>query len=225
MKKILFFAAAMVSALSTYAQDCDVFIPLKKGTEMVYSYYNKPGVLESTAKTIITETSNLPGGVKVRLNTEVFDKESKSKMNYDYDMWCENGVFYIDMMNMLSTMDVKDPKGFQIESNNMQFPSKMYPGQTLGDASLSMKMGTGFVSMGITVNITNRKVESIDNITTPAGTFECYKITYDTSSKILMMKIQTKVTEWYAKNVGLVRSESFDKKGKLTNIAELTSLK
>jgi hypothetical protein len=225
MKKILIIIAAMVSALSVYAQDCEVFIPLKKGTVLGYTYYNKPGVVESSAKTVITETSNLPGGVKVRLNTEVFDKSNQSKMNYDYDMWCENGVFYVDMMNMLSSMDVKDPKGFQIESNNMQFPSKMSPGQVLSDASLSMKMGAGIVAMGITVNITNRRVEAIESITTPAGTFECYKISYDTSSKILMMKIQTKVTEWYAKNVGLVRSESYDKKGKLTNIAELTLLK
>lgn len=225
MKKLLLIAAAILSALPVIAQDCDIFIPLKKGTVMGYTYYNKPGVVESTAKTTIIDSQNLPGGAKVRLNTEVFDKQENSKMNYEYDMWCENGVFYVDMMNMLSTMDVKDPKGFSIESSNMQFPSKMHAGQVLNDASLSMKMGAGMLAMGITVNITNRKVEAIESITTPAGTFECYKITYDTNSKILMVKVQTKVTEWYAKNVGLVRSESFDKKGKLTNIAELTLLK
>ncbi len=225
MKKLLFLAAVIISAQQISAQECDMFIPLRPGAELSYAYYNKPGVVESTAKTTILEKSSIPGGVNVKLNTEAFDKDGKSVVKFDYNMKCQNGVFYVDMRSMLANMDVKDISNFSVESKDLQFPSRMSAGQILSDASLLMKMSAGFMTMSITVDIINRKVESVETITTPAGTFECYKITYDSNSKVLMIKTQNHIVEWYAKNVGLVRSESYDKKGKLTNITELTSLK
>jgi len=72
--------------------------------------------------------------------------------------------------------------------------------------------------------ITNRKVEAIEDITTPAGTFTCYKISSDVETK-MMMKISIKSVEWYAKNVGTVRTESYNNNGKLTGYTLLTDFK
>ena len=78
--------------------------------------------------------------------------------------------------------------------------------------------------MNMSVSITNRKVEAVENITTPAGTFECYKITYDVATK-MMINVKMKATEWYAKNVGMVKSESYTSDGKLAGSTLLTGLK
>jgi hypothetical protein len=80
----------------------------------------------------------------------------------------------------------------------------------------------GVKMMTMTVVVTNRKVEAVENITVPAGTYECYKITYDIESK-MMFKVQTKAVEWYSMNIGLVKSETYDQKGKLAGSSELKS--
>lgn len=56
--------------------------------------------------------------------------------------------------------------------------SKDDSGQQLKDASFTMEM-TGPLPVTISSNITNRKVEALEKVTTPAGTFDCVKVSYD----------------------------------------------
>jgi hypothetical protein len=78
--------------------------------------------------------------------------------------------------------------------------------------------------MTMTVKVYNRKVEAIENITTPAGSFECSKITYNIDTKV-GLSVKLTGIEWVSKNVGVVRSESYNTKGKLQGYTLLTSLK
>jgi hypothetical protein len=75
----------------------------------------------------------------------------------------------------------------------------------------------------MTTTVYNRKVEAIEEVTTKAGTFQCYKITYDVLTDA-MMDIQTSGIEWIARDVGAVRTESYSKNGKLTGYTELVKM-
>ena len=77
--------------------------------------------------------------------------------------------------------------------------------------------------MNMTTKVYNRKVEAIEKITTEAGTFECYKITYDVFTDA-MIDINTKGIDWIARDVGTVRTENYNKNGKLTGYTELIKL-
>ena len=77
--------------------------------------------------------------------------------------------------------------------------------------------------MTMKFDIKNRKVEKKDSITTPAGTFECYKITYNMDMKT-MFKRSIKVTQWLASGIGLVKTETYNQKGELEGYSELTKL-
>lgn len=72
--------------------------------------------------------------------------------------------------------------------------------------------------------VTNRKVIGKESVTTPAGTFECYKISYDIATK-MMINMKTKATEWYARGTGLIKSETYSTDGKLMGSNVLTSIK
>jgi len=76
----------------------------------------------------------------------------------------------------------------------------------------------------MTVNVSNRKVEAVESLTTPAGTFECYKISYDVATK-MMINVKTKGVEWFSKGVGMVKSETYDSAGKLLGSNVLASVK
>ena len=53
-----------------------------------------------------------------------------------------------------------------------------------------------------------------EQISTTAGKFDCIKITYLKRTKVVLKSTTHRVTEWYAEGIGLVKSESYDMKGK-----------
>jgi hypothetical protein len=59
--------------------------------------------------------------------------------------------------------------------------------------------------------MTKRKVTGKESLTTPAGTWDCFTITYH-SKMIFKMGIgipmNSDVTEWYAPGFGVVKTES-----------------
>ncbi|GAB4244072.1 MAG: hypothetical protein Tsb0034_22190 [Ekhidna sp.] len=84
-------------------------------------------------------------------------------------------------------------------------------------------------AMNITMDmmITDRKVEKVETLETPAGSYETYKITQKTTMTMNMMGIK-KTTEstsasWLARGVGMVKNESYDKKGSLIGYTLMTS--
>jgi hypothetical protein len=112
-----------------------------------------------------------------------------------------------------------------MDATDLDFPGDLSVGQTLKDGSITIKISSqGMAMMTMVVKIYDRKVEAIEDITTPAGTFSCYKMTSTIESKT-MFTIIAKTTDWMAKNVGSVRSETYDKDGKLTGYMVLTSMK
>ena len=101
----------------------------------------------------------------------------------------------------------------------------MSVGDMLDDASMNLKVrSNGIQIMNMDVIISNRKVEAEEDVKTPAGSFECYKITYDTQSKTKIINMTTSSTEWMAEGVGVVKTENYNKKGKLAGYTLLTKL-
>jgi hypothetical protein len=123
-----------------------------------------------------------------------------------------------DQMKSFQNMEVK------ITGDMLDIPSNPIAGQKLKDGTLNIALSSegGPAFMNTTITITNRKVEGIETITTPAGTFECVKISYDVETKMLFT-IHTHAVEWYAKNTGMVRSENYNSKGKLDGYTVLTA--
>jgi hypothetical protein len=97
-------------------------------------------------------------------------------------------------------------------TNYLEYPSSMKEGDALKDASFSMDFkSTSGINSHISMDMTNRKVAGKESVTTPAGTWNCYKITYH-SKMIFKMGIgipmNFDVTEWFAQGFGVVKTES-----------------
>ena len=118
------------------------------------------------------------------------------------------------MMESLKGMNM------DIDIDNVQLPSDLSVGQSLDDGSIVI---SGDLPMTMRVDITDRKVAAKEKVTTPAGTFECYKITYTIKTKMMMGR-ESKAAEWIAKDVGLVKSESYKNNGKLMSYSLLTKV-
>ena len=161
------------------------------------------------------------------VTSEQFDNKGKSLGSVQLSAKCENGVYYMDMKNYMNQQSMESYKDMEmtLEGGNLEIPANLKAGDMLknGDMKMSFSSG-GMTVMNMTIAISNRKVEAVENLTTPAGTFECYKITYDIATK-MMINVKGKGAEWYCKDVGMVKSESYSADGKLMGSTVLASVK
>jgi hypothetical protein len=127
-------------------------------------------------------------------------------------------------MAMYKDMEVKADDAF------IEYPSTVTDGQSLKDASFKMETyKNGVTYSTINLDQTNRKVIGKESVTTPAGTWECWKITYDSKFKINMggigIPMNMQGTEWFAPGFGIVKTEVANKNGKLMGSTMITSVK
>ena len=214
----------LVFVYTGLAQDCTYFYPMEEGTLIELRHYDKKAKVSGTTRQQIINKKTGGGAVAITIKNTFFDAKGEELMTSNLTMECKDGVFTFDMDHylndeMLSGMGDID---FTIEGDNLEFPAKMSPGDQLKDGTIKLIV-PDMAMMNMTTRVYNRKVEAIEKVTTEAGTFECYKITYDVHVDG-MIDFNTKGTEWIANDVGAVRTETYDKKGKLTGYTELIKL-
>jgi hypothetical protein len=114
----------------------------------------------------------------------------------------------------------------KISADSVAIPIRPKRGQMLPQASCkaSILRGTGSILMSMNVILMNRKVDGIEKLTTPAGTFTCFKISSEKLTYGGISKNKTKIYEWYAINVGLIRMEEYSSKRKLISYKVLESI-
>lgn len=226
MKKILFLSFQILSIVSmtTQAQDCTLFFPADEGTILESEHFDRKGKLTgSTQQEVISKKISGNSGIWTIMNT-IMDAEGEALMESEMTFECREGVFYFDMNNYLNTesMAAMEEMDFRIEGDNLEFPPGMKEGDVLKDGQVRLIMGQ-MPALNTTTSIKNRKVEAVEEITTGAGTFKCFKISYDIETKALMT-FRASGIEWLSEDVGIVRSESYNKKGKLTGYTVLSKL-
>ena len=224
MKKIvsLTSAAMLLMAFTVNAQDCTYYFPVKKGSTTEMKSYNEKDKLTGSSKTLVTEKSSN----SVKYTSESFDAKGKSVAKGDFEVKCENGEFVLDMKQYLKGMDLSAYKDMDVkmDSKNLTIPSKLTAGQKLNDGEMNMKISNQFMTlMNLTIKITNRKVEGFEDVTTPAGTFKCAKITYEIESHV-MVTTHSKGIEYISEKAGVVRTETIDEKGNKTGYSVLSAL-
>lgn len=163
---------------------------------MQYMYMQKNKTIEMTATNSKGEVSfksvtkvsdvNTSGGVTTAdVVSEGYDKNGKLMNTSNITYKCDGGVMMMDMsFNMPqqsqqnTKMDVK-----MVNKGYMEYPSGIQVGDHLKDATtqMEMTMNNGMTAL-TTVQITDRNVVSKESVTTPAGTWDCFKITYKTTS-------------------------------------------
>jgi len=227
MKNLFLFISVCLFSFSTaFSQACDSYFPAEVGKSWEITNYDAKGKIESVQKSSILSATEKDGGLLVTIEVISYDPKDKEMHKQTFTTFCKDGLFYIDMSAFMSP-EAMGGEGsgaqMQMEAQNMELPTGLTVGQKLPDAWIKITMQTeGMPTMfSQTINIVNRVVESFESMTTPAGTFNCVKITWDTQMK-MVFNVQTHSKVWYALNVGTVRSEYYDKKGKMTGYSVLT---
>jgi hypothetical protein len=228
MKKIVFQLVVFLVFIANYvfAQECEPYFPMMQGTETEITNYDSKGKKDSKIVHKVESKSTEGSKLLAKIHSETFDKKDKSTGVTDYTVECENGVFKFDMSVMISPEQTEafQNMDFTVDGDFLEIPSNPSVGDELKDGHYKIAVMVGPMAMNMYLDVTNRKVFALEKVTTEAGEFDCAGIEYDSAAKF-GIKVQAHVKEWYAKNVGLVKSETYNKKGKLIGSSKLTSYK
>ena len=227
MKPILTVFLVLLS-VTAFCQ-CHPYFTIKEGVKATYDFYNVKNKLASRSINEFKNVSDTGGKLKATLLMQLIDPKKGDVLTTSESEWtCEGGVvrFSMDALNISGADMSTTGMDVTVEGDEMDIPSELKPGQTLNDVTyhITMKL-SGINVMDRNFFIKNRKVEKEESITTPAGTFNCIKISYTTESsgKSGDMSKPMLTSIWYSRDVGMVKVENY-KDDKVSNSQILTKL-
>ena len=222
-------------AEASVSGDCGNSLVFRKGAEIYTSNYDGQGKL--TTKQVSTVTKVYEEGnmsvAEVEMKSPEEKNAGKKPMTAKYK--CDGKQLYVDLSGFMPGANSQSSK---IETSGMLFPFKLSAGETLPDATHSVSMELAGKAMKITSHIKERKVEAKESITTPAGTFECYRISsvietempgMDEKRRQIMEETKkrmgkNKMIIWYAPDVTIIKMEFYMGERLITR-SEITAIK
>ena len=204
-----------------FAQEgCSKYYPFEQGTKFQITNYDKNDKPAGVIDYIVKESD----GDTALFAYEMHDDKGELILTSEYAILCENDGISIDFRSLAAPGMMEQYQDMEVDlsGTNLYLPNDLSVGQTLPDADLLMNVSMAPINMKLTVRIFDREVVGEETITTPAGTFDCIILKQNSETK-MGMKVSGSSKEWYAAEVGLVKQESYNKKGKKIASSVLTS--
>ncbi len=224
MKKLLALILCL-SGLNLYSQCTDGFFPFKEGVSFEQTAYDKKGKEQGKTNSKVLSIENSSAIVE---NT-FFDKKGEEVANGEYTIICEGNVIKMDFNNFIpkQMLDQYGNAEITVEGDFITIPDELESGQILPDGSGTVIIRASGIDIKMDIEITDRKVEKAETLSTSAGSFDTYKILQKTLVKMNLMGMN-KTTEslsasWFAKGAGMIKNESYNKKGDLMGYTLLTA--
>jgi hypothetical protein len=224
MKLLTLFSFLFICG-TLFCQDCSNYYYLQNNKTIEMTISNKNGKEAGKMTYTISDSKKSGAVVTATINSEFVDTKGKTITKGTNNVKCENGVMQMDMKVFIPAAQQEQMKSGTANASDvfLEYPANMNVGDQLKNGQLNMDYeSAGGLKSSIEISITERKVEGKESVTTPAGTWECYKITSNNkiTSRIagIGIPINMTVTEWFAPGFGVVKTESRTGKTEITSI-------
>ncbi|MEJ7826927.1 MAG: hypothetical protein WKF91_01990 [Segetibacter sp.] len=212
MKRIL-FAIGILLSTSSYCQNCLGYYLLQNNRTIDNTIYNKNGEVYGKQVYSVSGVSSAGNITTANIKLQMFDSKGKMMANSTNNIKCKGGVIMMNMkMMMAQEQQFADAANAKGESAFIEYPSAMKVGDNLKNATFAMDMNRGGMQQHVSVKITNRKVEGKQKITTPAGSWDCFKISYKGKIVVNAMGMEIPLdlngTEWFSAGFGIIKTKS-----------------
>jgi histidinol phosphatase-like enzyme len=223
MKKISIILISTLFIVPLFSQN--IFFATKEGMSLLYANKNETGKLENYMRQTIKKVEGSGENFAIGYVAQMLDKNRKpmTELSSDitYKVVVANGYLELDMRNF----GAAGMEGLlEVSGDKIKIPTSLSVGDVLKDVKFTLTVNMGF-AMNTNIHIYDQECIALEEITVPAGTYECYKVTQTASTEVLGKTFITKTTTWYAPNVGVVKTESYKENGKLQSVMELHEIK
>ena len=210
MKKSFLMIIAMFFAVGMYAQDA--YYCLRQGAELIYRSTDTKGRETGTITIVIKEVTGSDGNYELVQTTEI----SLGKLDLAKPVAVSASI-------KDNNIPVAILNGFPYEFTEIgpSIPSTLSVGQGLECGTIEWEV----MGMKSSHTVTSHKVVAQEEITTPAGTYDCFVVEQKYNMKSGFSKSEGMNKVWYAKGIGAVKTENYDKKGKKLLVSQLVMVK
>lgn len=214
MKMICLLALSLLAfSTGSLAQNCSNYYYLQNNKTIEMSIYGKKGDENGKQVYSVSDVKNGDGSVSATIHSEMFDKKGKTLAKAKGTIQCKGGVMLIDMkMSLPAAQQEQVSTDATAESFYMEYPAGMQVGDQLKDATMNLDIDTKGMKQTVTMVVSDRKVEGKETVTTTAGTWECFRISYKSRMTVKTMGIgipfNMEGTEWFAPGFGIVKTQS-----------------
>jgi hypothetical protein len=235
-KNLIVSFGACVALTTAHTQDCAKFLFLQKDKTVEMTVYDKKGEPNGRQVYQVSNVAIAGGSTTGTINSEIFDKKGNSKGKANSAIVCNGGEMRIDMKLLLPPQE-SGQFGMSAEVNAqnsyLSYPASMKVGDQLPDGNLSIDLSRNGppggappaggpppggpppppgLAKSLTMVISGRKVEGQDTVTTSAGTWNCFRISYKSKLTVKTgpfgFPVNVEGVEWYAPGFGIVKSQS-----------------
>jgi hypothetical protein len=223
MKKILlFFLAAMLLTLPAaglFAQNA--FFAAKKGMALTYRNMDAKGKTTGYSVMTIKDVKGSGANMSITYGMQALDSNRKPLKDLPGEQTLtvevKNNVVIFDINQLIPAGLTQQGAKMEITGVPMELPGNLQVGQKIKDSNVTASIDMGFMKMDTVIKMTDGQCLAIEDVTVPAGTFKCYKITQTVTTTTLMGAIVTRNVSWYAPGIGTVKTEDYDKADKLSS--------
>ncbi len=225
------FILLLTLGSKTIAQDCKNFYYMSNNTEVEMTMYDKNGAKSGVQAWKITDVKKDGNDFQSTVNSTFTNEKGEEITKATGTYKCSGGKLMADIRMSIPQDQMKQAKLGEAELTKayLEYPSNLSEGMQLPDAFFDMEVNTSGIPSTAHFEMKNRKVTGKEKITSDAGSWDAYKIAYDASMKIKMIGIGIpmvmQTTEWFVPDFGVVKSETFSKKGNKMGSTLLTKLK
>lgn len=203
MKKALLFLSGLCLAVAAMAQAQHPFTCASEGAKLRYVSTDAKGNETGTTVMEIKKVVSAGDTFTITQLTQLFISGTAFSEPIETVTTVKNGDVNVNFGGM----------SVSAEGASFVLPKQLEVGMELPTGEVTVEM------MGIKTiqDITFHKVVAQEKATVPAGTYDCYVVERKFSAKMMGIKVNGSMKTWYARGIGAVRTENYDKKGKLTS--------
>lgn len=227
---LLTIVAILSVSFSAYAQNCKSYYYLLNNAKIEMTLFDQKNNADNKLVYHISDVNNADGNTNSTIHSEMFDKKGNSISKGEGKFICSESNISVAMQMSMPGNSMDRFKGMEVKAQDayLNYPAAINTGDALGQGQFNMDIyNSGVLYSKVDFKITNRKVEGKESITSSIGTWECYKITYDAALKVTMLGIgipvNMKAIEWFAPGFGVVKSETYNKRGKFMGSTMITA--
>lgn len=215
MKTKLLVFLLLIPMLLFSQNNSDPYFLMRKGGVLEFINYNEDGEKVCSIITTITDVVGDFGNGKIEFTTKFIDNDGENMGSNDNSVLetkveTKDGKAFVEMSSIKLSLLAQD---YVAKGDISSVPMDMKVGDKLPDGALNVKVK----AIKTTLYVTEREVLAEETIETPAGKFNCLKVREKQESKVFGISSVFYMTTWYAKNIGSVVQEAYNKKGELVN--------
>jgi len=215
MKKLLSLAGLFIS-LTTLGQNCTGYYLMQNNKTVEMAVYDRKGdplgkLVYTVSGLVTTDT-----GSSTHVTVEQFNKRGKNTLTYHNVMQCKGGTFLMDFKYLTSKGEENQYEWAKRKGRTsydyLEYPVQLSVGERLKDGKFHIDRNGNENEQLIDMAITDRKVEGKESVTTPAGTWDCFRISFKTKIVMEIRRMPNTINmdceEWYAPGFGVVKTQA-----------------